>query len=510
VVLKQKKNVMRMENERYLRLLMENCSEMFFMADVSGTVEYVSPSVRRILGYESSDLIGKEFASIIHPRCLEAVEKVLDSALKDQKTLPLKRVRMLHKNGSWRIVEGNASGAVDESGRLMCVVILLDISDELERIRPLEERARYFDMLTETTKDMIYVLDENMVIRFVNKYGASIFGKSPEELVGMHMEALFPAHIASSQRKNVERVFNSGELMNVEAETVFPSGRAWIDTWLIPIKDENGNVIRVLGLSRDITERKETTDQLEQRSRQAEEARIRAQEYFDYLAHDIANLVAPIMTYAEAIAQKEETSEESKRYSTKIIEQVREIATFLLNLRTLAEVQKIDISTVESLDLADCLSEILRSIDEHYPKRKFRLHYEKPQHDEILVVGGKYLRNMLALELDRAARYAHNQDIDVFISISPVTGDSGKEYWQMRMEIPNLALPSKFREMLSTPFDLSAAGAEKRRASRNLSFLASVVEIFGGRLWFEDIVPGQSEKGFSMKINLPKAYRKSS
>jgi hypothetical protein len=80
----------------------------------------------------------------------------------------------------------------------------------------------------------------------------------------------------------------------------------------------------------------------------------------------------------------------------------------------------------------------------------------------------------------------------------------------MRMEIPNLALPSKFREMLSTPFDLSAAGAEKRRASRNLSFLASVVEIFGGRLWFEDIVPGQSEKGFSMKINLPKAYRKSS
>ncbi|MEM3038129.1 MAG: PAS domain S-box protein [Thermoplasmata archaeon] len=495
-----------MGDDGYLRFIAENCQEIIFVTDLNGIIEYVSPSVRIALGYEPSGLIGKEFASLIHPKCFETMERALDSAMKEQRSVRLERLRILHSDGNWKVIEGSARGCLDESGRIVLVLSILDISEQLEKNRALDEKAKYFDMLTETTKDMIFVLDENLIVRFVNKYAASIFDKTPEALVGKRMEALFPAHIAEAQKKNVERVLNRGELLNVEAETIFPRGRAWIDTWLIPIKDENGNVVRVLGMSRDITHKKEATVQLEQRTQQAEDAKNRAQEYFDYLAHDIANLVAPIMTYAEAISQREDTSQEAKKYSARIIEQVKEIATFLLNLRTLSEVQKIDASGVESLNLAECLTEIVSSIESHYPNRKFRLHYEKPTYDEVFAVGGKYVRNMLAVELDRAARYAHNQDIDVHISISPIIDEAGQEFWQLKLEIPDLTLPSKFREMLSTPFNLSGTRTERRRTSRNLSFLASVVEHFGGKLWFEDASPGQPEKGFSMKIRLPKSY----
>ena len=498
---------MSMKDENYLRLLLDSCTEIVTIIDINGIIEYASPSTERILGYQTSELIGREFASLIHPKFLEGVEKSLEDAMKEHRILRLERFRMLQKDGKWKTFEGNVKGAVDESGHLSGIISLIDTTEQQERNRTLEEKARYFDLLTESTNDMIFVLDENLIVRFLNYHGAKIFGKSPEAIIGMHMEALFPSHIASAQRKEIEKVFNRGEIVNQESETIFPSGRAWIDTWLIPIKDENGNVVQVFGVSRDITSEKESKTQLEQRTQQAEEASIRAQEYFDYLAHDIANLVAPIMTYAEAIAQEEDISQNAKKYSLKIIEHVKEIATFLLNLRTLSEVQRIDISSVDSLDLAVCLSEIVKSISEHYPNRKFRLHYEKPPYEQVLAVGGKHVRNMLAVELDRAARYAYNQDIDVRINIAPTTNELGSEFWEMRLEIPNLALPSKFRDMLSTPFSLVGGRSEKRRASRNLSFLASVIEHFGGKLWFEDASPGTPEKGFSMKIRLPKAVK---
>lgn len=488
---------------------MENCAEIILVLDINGIIEYANRSAEKILGYESSELVGIEFSSLIHPKCLEAMDRRLDEAMKEHKSVQFQKLRILCKDGKWVSLEGTATGIVDESGKLMVALGMVNVTEHMQRIRALEEKAEYFDLLTETARDMIFVLDENLIVRFVNRYGAAVFSKTPEALIGMHMEALFPPHFASSHRKNVEEVFREGKPVNLEEETVFPFGKVWLDTWLIPIKDENGSVVQVLGLSRDITSRKEAKIQLEQRTRQAEEASLRAQEYFDYLAHDIANLVAPIMTYAEAIAQKEDTSQESKKYSHSIIEQVKEIATFLLNLRTLSEVQKTDISRVEALDLAECLSEIVKSIEEHYPNRKFRLRFERPAHMQALAVGGKHVRNTLAVELDRAARYAHNQDIDVRITIYPVTDELGSEFWEMKMEIQNLALPSKFREMLSTPFNLSATKFGRPKASRNLSFLASVVEHFGGKLWFEDVSPGSPEKGFSMKIRLPKAFEKS-
>jgi PAS domain S-box-containing protein len=120
----------------------------------------------------------------------------------------------------------------------------------------LRESEKRYRTLAEAAQDMIYIVDRNDVVQYVNSIAAKQFECKPEELIGRKRGELFPAEVSSRQRQFLQKVFETGEALYTEDRIVFPNKELWIGASLVPFKDDTGKVSAVMGVSRDITEGK--------------------------------------------------------------------------------------------------------------------------------------------------------------------------------------------------------------------------------------------------------------
>jgi PAS domain S-box-containing protein len=117
---------------------------------------------------------------------------------------------------------------------------------------------------------MIFIIDREGRVLYVNSFAAQQFGRRPEEIIGKPREEFFPSGISDRQEHNLRKAFATGQPVYVENRTPFPDHELWLGTWLVPLKDEAGEVRAVLGVSRDITQRKRAEEEAQRRSRELE------------------------------------------------------------------------------------------------------------------------------------------------------------------------------------------------------------------------------------------------
>ncbi len=167
---------------------------------------------------------------------------------------------------------GNKSTHYNESD-IEIVLQLGDLSwDITERKRAeeaLQESEKRYRTLAEAAPDMIFIVDGEGYVKYVNSFAAKQFRNRPEEIIGKNMEDLFPSDISYRQRQHLQKVFESGKPIYLENKTTFLDRELWLSTWLAPLLNEVGEVYSVLGISRDITKHK-----------QAEEALRKSEEVF--------------------------------------------------------------------------------------------------------------------------------------------------------------------------------------------------------------------------------------
>ena len=128
-----------------------------------------------------------------------------------------------------------------------------------EALRISEEKYR---LLADSSPEMIYLIDRTGFIIYINSIAAKILNQNVENVIGKHLNEIFPAHLANSHWENISKVFETGQKIQKEIEEPFSTGKIWIEVRLVPLIDINGDVIAVLGLSNDITFRKMAEEKL--------------------------------------------------------------------------------------------------------------------------------------------------------------------------------------------------------------------------------------------------------
>lgn len=128
-----------------------------------------------------------------------------------------------------------------------------DISVQKNAERRLVELKKTYQDIIENSSDQIFMLDENGRISFANGTFADLLGMPAAEIVGKQVSDLFTPENAAQFTKNYTEVFKTGKTVRVEEEMDFRGHLMKVSTCLNPVKDENGNVISVVGFARDIT-----------------------------------------------------------------------------------------------------------------------------------------------------------------------------------------------------------------------------------------------------------------
>ncbi len=140
-------------------------------------------------------------------------------------------------------------------------VHVTDVTSERSYERELDRTTRQLETLLENTGEAVYVKDRDGVYRRVSEAAADLFGLDPEAVVGRRDEDLFDADSAAEVREIDRRVMETGEAETHETVRYIDGDRHVFLGETFPFRDDE--IVGVMGISRDITEREERERRLE-------------------------------------------------------------------------------------------------------------------------------------------------------------------------------------------------------------------------------------------------------
>ncbi|MCU9612575.1 PAS domain S-box protein [Caldibacillus lycopersici] len=135
-----------LESEKKYRIITENASDIIQLMDVSGIIEYVSPSIEKILGYSVHEYIGNHFSIAIHP---EDRQKKLTGfqLLKDGIESMPSEIRIKHRDGHYVWMEVTTTHVMEADEIKKFVTIARDIT-ERKKLRDELAKAAFYDYLS--------------------------------------------------------------------------------------------------------------------------------------------------------------------------------------------------------------------------------------------------------------------------------------------------------------------------------------------------------------------------
>ncbi len=179
---KQGEKALRESEEKY-RLIVENSRDIILTLNLAGKLTYVSPSVIRAFGYNTSDFIGQSFRSLVHPEDIAELEDVIQRDIKYGYQTPSGlEFRIRNRSGEWRWCNGKGTVLRDADGAFINFVgIVSDITEHKRIEEALKESESKYRNVVELAKDGICIV-QNRVVKYCNPQLAEMWGGSIQEI----------------------------------------------------------------------------------------------------------------------------------------------------------------------------------------------------------------------------------------------------------------------------------------------------------------------------------------
>jgi len=276
------------ESEELHRLTLGNMSDSIFSTDESGTFKYICPNVDIIFGYSSQEV--------------QAMGNIL--GLLGQNPFPLSELEAL------REIRNIERDITDKTGRVRSLLVNVkrisinggtrlyscrDITERKLAEEELERESALLFCIIDSASDLIFIKDRDSVYLGCNKASEEFIGLSKNEQIGKTDFDFFDRERAEFIREDDRQVIEGGKTVQDEEWVTYPDGRrVLMDTLKVPFIGPNGKVLGLVGICRDITERKRAEEELR---RLNEELERRVQKRTSELAAKNAELERTIQLF---------------------------------------------------------------------------------------------------------------------------------------------------------------------------------------------------------------------
>jgi PAS domain S-box-containing protein len=262
---KKKKNESSfLDSEDKYRRLIEQTNDIIYTLNADGVFLFVSPAWTRLLGHDISQVKGHSFREFVHTDDLPVCQSFLEEVLCFGERTEGVRYRVRHLNGEWRWHTSSANPLRDRSGTVIGFDgIAHDITENRNAETALILSRNKLRAILDNMPFLAWLKDADGRFEAVNEAFASSCGFTVDTIIGKNDFDVWPKESASKYREDDLDVMRSGQRKEVEELIVDKKGRIWFETCKTPVRNESGQVIGTAGMSRDITERKKQTEELE-------------------------------------------------------------------------------------------------------------------------------------------------------------------------------------------------------------------------------------------------------
>lgn len=220
-----------------------------------------------IVGYARDELLARTFQDITHPDDLDEDLGLVAEMLAGTRDRYTQEKRYIHKDGHIVPIRLHVALARHPDGSPdFFISVVQDISPQRAAEREAQRLGRQLVALLENTTDFIYIKDAHSRVLACSQTMATLTGHDDwRDVIGKHDRDLFPPDTARIYEEEEGPLF-AGEVDVVDRTDPYwsPTGELrWVHTNKCPVRSDDGEVVGLVGISRDVTDQRRLEEELE-------------------------------------------------------------------------------------------------------------------------------------------------------------------------------------------------------------------------------------------------------
>ncbi|MES2878924.1 MAG: EAL domain-containing protein [Pseudomonadota bacterium] len=256
-----KQHTAELEAERArLRVLLESMPDLVWMKDRVGVYRFCNPMFERFFGAKEANIVGKtdydfvdkELADFFRAHDCKAIEAGQPTVNEEWITFA--------DDGHRALLETTKTPMRNAKGELMGVLgVARDFTERKKIEQALQESENRLHTILDSVEACIYIKDKDFRYQYANQSLRDLYGKPMEDILGREDSDFFDAQTVANLRNNDRRVMEHGErvaLEEVNTNTRNAVTSAYLSVKL-PLRDKDGLIYGLCGISTDITEHKQ-------------------------------------------------------------------------------------------------------------------------------------------------------------------------------------------------------------------------------------------------------------
>jgi PAS domain S-box-containing protein len=519
------------QEHNLLRTLIDLLPDCIYVKDTQSRFLVANKAVARIMSAASpSDLIGKTDQDFYPGRLAIEFGRDERQVIESGEPLINKDEPGINPDGSLRAILTTKVPLRDTQGQIIGLVgIGHDITerkraeeelrrahDELDlRVRErtaelaaanegLEKEHRLVRALMDNLPQSIYFKDAASRFISINRALATSLGlRDAAEAIGKSDADFFTAEHAQRTLADEQQIMRTGRpILDKEQEETWPDGHTqWTLTTKIPFRDEEGRIVGTLGISRDITERKQVSEALRVAKEAAEAASRAKGAFLANMSHEIRTPLNAVIGMTELVLKSPLAAQQRE-----FLELVRESGEALLSLiNDILDFSKIEAGKLvlesSAFDLWESLGDTMKTFAVRAHQQGLELvcsiHPEVPR----MVVGDyNRLRQILVNLVGNAVKFTERGEVGLEVTREPpaendvllhfVVADTG------------IGIPGEKQAAIFEMFEQADASTTRRHGGTGLglAIASHLVGLMGGRIWVESEVGRGSRFHFVVRL----------
>ena len=479
--------------ERY-KLITENSHDIVTLMDIHGNYDFVSPSIKEILGYETHEMIGQSSLSFVHPEDLpevmERMKVTIEQKLRDDKIT----FRFKSKNGDWRWLEAQGGVILNEQDEIIYFRSnKRDITEKVLTQQKLREKEGQYKLVSENSGDVIALQDFNGIISFISPSVKFLLGYNQEELLKTDYKNL----IHESERPFVQSVIdqviaNNGKNVKVTYRIQTDKEEwTWVESSYSSIEDANGKFLYLQSSTRDISERIKALEK--------ERQLVKLKSSFISMAsHEFRTPLTTIQSSNELINMyldaDEDPNPKLKKHVGRIRTELERMNSLLKDVFTLG---KLDVGKTalkkDITSLTGIVKQVVLENSVQYANRKVKVKVKGKERQVDL--DSQLISHALSNLINNALKYSEDRpDPEVVVNFK-------KSGVSIEVKDYGIGIPEKDQKGLFESFSRASNVGDIEGTGLGLIIVKQFVEIHGGTITYET----KEGQGTTFYIDLPEA-----
>lgn len=346
--------------------------DMFCIAGFDGFFKSLNPSFERTLGFTTEELMAKPYLEFIHPSDRPATTAEAIRLENREVTFAFEN-RYLCRDGTYRWLSWNA---VSVPRRELIYAVARDITERKKVERALcesEERSR--TLINGVRDYAIFMLDPSGQVASWNQGAERIKGYTADEIVGRHFSCFYlPEDVQSGKPAlELEKAAAEGRYQEEGWRIRKDGSQFWADVVITALHDDAGKPRGFSKITRDVSERKKTQQQIEQqnrelgfRNREVERATQLKSKFLASMSHELRTPLNAIVGFSDLLAEGTPGALNPKQ--KRFVDHIKQASAHLLQLiNDILDLSKIEAGQLELHNeeflVKDALPEVLSTIN---------------------------------------------------------------------------------------------------------------------------------------------------